>query len=57
MSKYCEEIVKKFEQATEIGVDIKTMCNITGITRTTWYGWFKNKSNFSDRIIKARQVN
>ena len=53
-SKYTDETVKKLIQAISLGATDGDACAYAGIDEATFYRWQSSKSDFRDRITRAR---
>lgn len=53
-TKYSEQIVREFERAFRIGMTEQKACYYVGVNPDTFYDWKKKKSEFSERIERAK---
>ena len=52
--KYTDELVNTLVKSIETGLSIKKACDYVGISQKTFYQWVNEKSEFSNKIKKAR---
>ncbi len=55
-SLFTEELVRKIEGYSALGVSDKAIFEAVGISHDTFYKWIKNKPEFAVRIHKARSL-
>jgi transposase-like protein len=57
MSKYNEEVVKRItELVSSDSYTVPEICKIVGIHLDTYYNWLNKKTEFSEKIKKARNA-
>ena len=54
--KYTEKCVTIICEALENGESDKTACRLANIEEQTYYRWLKEKSEFSERVKKAKEA-
>jgi hypothetical protein len=50
-----DEVVRKLEDAFREGFSVNTACELSGISRSTYYEHLNSNEAFSDKMVVARQ--